>query len=98
MIEFEIIVSTTLFGIALFGATTQKSFLKIFFSLEILLNSVILLLASTGKYYGIEQNFSIAYMLIALATLEASAGVIIFLATHKITKATEIDRFGDRDV
>jgi NADH:ubiquinone oxidoreductase subunit K len=90
MIEFEIIVAMTLFGIGLFGVTTQKSFLKIFFSLEILLNSVILLLASTGKYYGIEENFSLAYLLIALATLEASAGVIIFLGANRVSGKTEI--------
>jgi NADH:ubiquinone oxidoreductase subunit K len=97
MIEFEILISITLFGIGLFGVTTQKSFLKIFFSLEILLNSVILMLASTGKYYGLEQNLSVAYMVIAIATLEAAAGVIIFLVSNRITKATEIDKLGESD-
>jgi NADH:ubiquinone oxidoreductase subunit K len=95
MIEFEIVIAVTLFGIGLFGVTTQKSFLKIFFSLEMLLNSVILMLASTAVQYGISENLSVAYLLIAIATLEAAAGLIIFLVANRITGATEIDKLGD---
>jgi NADH-quinone oxidoreductase subunit K len=92
MVQFEIIIAVTLFGIGLFGLSTQKNFLKIFFSLEMLLNAVILFLASTAKQYGIEENLSLAYMVIAIATLEAAAGVLIFLITNKISGATEINQ------
>jgi NADH-quinone oxidoreductase subunit K len=94
MVQFEILVAITIFGIGLFGLATVKSFLKIFFSLEMLLNGVILFLASTANYYGLEQNLSVAYMVIAIATLEAAAGLLIFLATNRITGATEIDKIG----
>lgn len=90
MLNFEITVAVILFGIGLYGVMTQKSFLKIFFSLEMLLNSVILILASTAVEYGLHQNLTIAYIVIAVATLEASVGVLIFLAVNKLTDRTDI--------
>jgi NADH-quinone oxidoreductase subunit K len=94
LLQFEILIAVSLFGIGLFGLATQKNFLKIFFSLEMLLNAVILFLASTGKHYGLNDNISLSYMIIAIATLEAAAGVLIFLITNRVTGATEINKIG----
>jgi len=87
MIGFYIdaITAIILFGIGLYGVTSKSDFLKIFFSLEMLLNAVILLLASAAFHFGLTKGLAVAYVIIVIATLEAAAGVLIFILSNRIT-------------
>jgi NADH:ubiquinone oxidoreductase subunit K len=75
-----------LFGVGMIGVTSRADFLKIFFSLEMLLNAVILILASAAYHLGLTKGLAIAYVIIVIATLEAAAGVLIFILSYRITK------------
>jgi NADH:ubiquinone oxidoreductase subunit K len=88
MVGFYIdaIAAIILFGVGLYGVTSKSDFLKIFFSLEMLLNAVILFLASSAYHFGFTKGLAIAYVIIVIATLEAAAGVLIFILSHRITK------------
>jgi NADH:ubiquinone oxidoreductase subunit K len=79
------------FALGLYGVSSRRDFLRIFFSMEILLNSVIMMLAITAHYLGFTQNIVLAYMVMVIATLEAAAGLIIFAAANKITNAISPD-------
>jgi len=81
----DVIFSIVLFGVGLYGVTSKSDFLKIFFSLEMLLNAVILMLASAAVHLGLTQGIAVAYVIIVLATLEAAAGVLIFLLAYRMT-------------
>jgi len=81
----DMMFAILLFGIGMFGVTNRSDFLKIFFSLEMLLNAVILILASGAANLGVVKGLSVAYVVIVLATLEAAAGVLIFLLTYRMT-------------
>jgi len=87
MVGFYIdaIAALILFGVGLYGVTSKSDFLKIFFSLEMLLNAVILLLASAAYHFGFTRGLAVAYVIIVIATLEAAAGVLIFILTNRIT-------------
>jgi len=87
MVGFYIdaIAAIILFGVGLYGVTSKSDFLKIFFSLEMLLNAVILLLASAAFHFGFTRGLAIAYVIIVIATLEAAAGVLIFILSNRIT-------------
>ncbi len=87
MAEFYInaIAALILFGIGLYGVTSKSDFLKILFSLEMLLNAVILLLASGAYCFGLTKGLAVAYVIIVIATLEAAAGVLIFILANRIT-------------
>ncbi len=87
MFSIDMFFAIILFGTGLYGVVTKPDFLRIFFSLEMLLNAVILVLASGAKHYGLTHNLAIAYVIIVIATLEAAAGVLIFLLTSRITKS-----------
>lgn len=91
MFETQMLFSFALFSLGLYGVSSRRDFLRIFFSLEMLLNSVIMMLAITAHYLGMTQNIVLAYMVIIIATLEAAAGLIIFAAANKITKAISPD-------
>ena len=91
MFEIEMIFSFGLFSLGLYGVSSGRDFLRIFFSLEMLLNAVIMMLATTAHYLGFTQNIVLAYMVMILATLEAAAGLIIFAAANKIAKVISPD-------
>ncbi len=81
----DAIAALMLFAVGLYGVTSKSDFLKIFFSLEMLLNAVILLLASGAYHFGFTRGLAIAYVIIVIATLEAAAGVLIFILANRIT-------------
>ena len=93
--QIDMIFAIILFAIGLYGVSTKADFLKIFFSLEMLLNAVILVLASAAYHFGMTQNLAIAYVIIVIATLEAAAGVLIFLLTNRITGEVIPDRLDE---
>ncbi len=81
----DALAALILFGVGLYGVTSKSDFLKIFFSLEMLLNAVILLLASGAYYFGLTKGLAVAYVIIVIATLEAAAGILIFILANRIT-------------
>jgi len=93
--QIDMIFAIILFAIGLYGVSTKSDFLKIFFSLEMLLNAVILVLASSAYHFGMTQNLAIAYIVIVIATLEAAAGVLIFLLSNRLTKEVIPDRLDE---
>jgi len=99
MFEIEMLFAFGLFALGLYGVSSSRDFLRIFFSLEMLLNGVIMMLAITAHYLGFTQNIVLAYMVMILATLEAAAGLLIFAAANKIAKVLSPDELqGGNDV
>jgi NADH-quinone oxidoreductase subunit K len=96
MFEIDMIFAFALFSVGLYGISSNRDFLRIFFSLEMLINAVILMLASSAHYLGLSQNISFAYMIMILATLEAAVGILIFAAAHKFTKVVIADDLGEQ--
>jgi len=97
MFEAEMLFAFALFGLGLYGVSSGRDFLRIFFSLEMLLNAVIMMLVITAHYLGMTQNIILAYMVMILATLEAAAGIIIFAATNKLTKVVIPDELEQKE-
>ena len=91
MFEINMIFAFALFSIGLFGISSNRDFLRIFFSLEMLINAVILMLASSAHYLGLSQNIAFAYMVMIIATLEAAVGILIFAAANKFAKTIIAD-------
>ncbi len=98
MFEIEIIFAFALFSLGLYGVSSGRDFLRIFFSLEMLLNAVIMMLAITAHYLGMTQNIILAYMVMIIATLEAAVGIIIFAAANKLTKVVIPDELAEKEV
>jgi NADH:ubiquinone oxidoreductase subunit K len=91
MFSIDMLFAFALFTVGLFGLVSNKDFLRIFFSLEMLINAVILILASSAKYLNLPDNLPFAYMIIILATLEAAVGILIFAAANKLTNVVTPD-------
>jgi len=85
MFETDMIFAFALFSIGLYGVSSHKDFLRIFFSLEMMINSIILMLALSAKYLHVVSSLPLAYMIIIIATLEAGVGILIFTLAYKFT-------------
>jgi NADH:ubiquinone oxidoreductase subunit K len=97
MFAIEMMFAFALFGLGVYGVGSGRDFLRIFFSLEMLLNAVILMLALSARYLGLTENIQLAYLIIVLATLEAAAGLLIFGATHRITRSIRPDDLSEKE-
>jgi len=91
MFEIQMLFAFGLFSLGLYGISSRRDFLRLFFSLEMLLNAIIMMLAITAHHLGFTQNIVLAYMVMILATLEAALGLLIFAAANKITKVISPD-------
>jgi len=91
MFEIQMLFAFGLFSLGLYGISSRRDFLRLFFSLEMLLNAIIMMLAITAHHLGFTQNIVLAYMVMVLATLEAALGLLIFAAANKITKVISPD-------
>ena len=92
MFNIEMFFAFGLFALGLYGVSSGRDFLRIFFSLEMLLNAVIMMLAITAHHLGMTQNIVLAYLVIVLATLEAAAGLLIFAAANKVSGVVTPDK------
>jgi len=97
MFEIEMLFAFALFSLGVYGVSSSRDFLRIFFSLEMLLNAVIMILATTAHHLGMTQNIVLAYMVMILATLEAAAGLLIFAAANKIANVISPDELKGED-
>jgi len=97
MFELQMVFAFALFALGLYGVSSRRDFLRIFFSMEMLLNSIIMMLAITAHYLGFTQNIVLAYMIMILATLEAAAGLIIFGAANKIANVVSPDELNSSE-
>ena len=93
MFTIEMFFAFGLFSIGLYGVSSGRDFLRIFFSLEMLLNAVIMILAVSAHHLGMTDHIVLAYMVMILATLEAAAGILIFAAANKVSKSVIPDEF-----
>jgi NADH:ubiquinone oxidoreductase subunit K len=98
MFEIDMVFAFALFSVGLFGISSNKDFLRIFFSLEMMINAVILMLASSAKYLNLPDNLPVAYMFIIIATLEAAVGILIFAAANKFAKVTVPDELNEESI
>lgn len=97
MFETQMVFAFGLFSIGLYGVSSRRDFLRIFFSLEMLLNSIIMMLAITAHYLGYTQNIVLAYMIMIIATLEAAVGLIIFAAANKVAHVLSPDELNTKE-
>lgn len=98
MFETQILFAFALFALGLYGVSSGRDFLRLFFALEMLLNAVIMMLAIGAHYLGLANNIPLAYMIMVIATLEAAAGILIFASANKINNVTIPDTLTGEEV
>ncbi len=86
-------LASILFGIGAVGFLTRRNMLIQLMSIELMLNSVnVLLVAFNRAYPGNHDGQTFAFFVIAVAGAEAAVGLAIVIAYYRIRKTIETDK------
>lgn len=85
-------LAAVLFGIGAAGFLTRRNMLIQLMSIELMLNSVnVLLLAFNRVHSGNHEGQVFAFFVIAVAAAEAAVGLAILVAYYRIKKTIDTD-------
>ncbi|MEM7137758.1 MAG: NADH-quinone oxidoreductase subunit NuoK [Myxococcota bacterium] len=86
-------IASILFGIGAVGFLTRRNMLIQLMSIEIMLNSVnVLLLAFNRAFPQNHDGQVFAFFVIAVAAAEAAVGLAIVIAYYRVKRTIETDR------
>lgn len=86
-----IIFSTIIFAIGVVGVLTRRNVIIIMMSIELMLNSVNLLLAVFSAYHHDPSGQVFVFFVMALAAAEVAVGLAIVVMVYRNTKSLDID-------
>ncbi|AXH10914.1 NADH-quinone oxidoreductase subunit NuoK [Malaciobacter halophilus] len=86
-----LILSTLIFCIGLLGVIRRKNLLMLFFSTEIMLNSVNIGLAAVSKFHGDLTGQMFAFFIVAIAASEVAIGLGLLILWYKKTGTINLD-------
>ncbi|KPK16556.1 MAG: hypothetical protein AMJ62_04970 [Myxococcales bacterium SG8_38] len=85
-------LASVLFGIGAVGFLSRRNMLVQLMSIELMLNSVnVLLLAFNRAYPGNHDGQVFAFFVIAVAAAEAAVGLAILIAYYRIKRTVDTD-------
>ncbi|MFC0517579.1 NADH-quinone oxidoreductase subunit NuoK [Mucilaginibacter angelicae] len=86
-----IILSTIIFAIGVMGVLIRRNAIVIFMSVELMLNSVNLLLTAFSVYRGDATGQVFVFFIMALAAAEVAVGLAIIVMIYRNTNSIDIN-------
>jgi NADH-quinone oxidoreductase subunit K len=86
-----ILFCSILFSIGAGGVLYRRNALVIFMCIELMLNSVNLLLVAFSRYFSDTNAQVFVFFIMAVAAAEVSVGLAILMMVYRNTKTTDID-------
>ncbi|GAB5466060.1 MAG: NADH-quinone oxidoreductase subunit NuoK [Candidatus Kapaibacteriales bacterium] len=90
-IEYYITLSSIIFVIGAIGVATRRNAIIIFMSIELMLNSVNLMLVSFSSFMGDATGQIFVFFVMAVAAAEAAIGLAIVLALYRRRRTVYVD-------
>jgi NADH-quinone oxidoreductase subunit K len=86
-----IILSSIIFSIGVIGVLIRRNAIVIFMSVELMLNSVNLLLTAFSVYRGDATGQVFVFFIMALAAAEVAVGLAIIVMIYRNTNSVDIN-------
>ncbi|OYD44822.1 NADH-quinone oxidoreductase subunit K [Sphingobacterium cellulitidis] len=86
-----LIFCSIIFSIGVIGVLIRRNVIIIMMSIELMLNSVNLLLAAFSSYRGDASGQVFVFFIMALAAAEVAVGLAIIIMVYRNTKSVDID-------
>jgi NADH-quinone oxidoreductase subunit K len=86
-----ILFCSILFSIGVIGVLIRRNAIVIFMSVELMLNSVNLLLTAFSVYHGDPDGQVFVFFVMALAAAEVAVGLAIIVMIYRNTHSTDIN-------
>jgi len=89
MIQLLLVIAAAIFGIGVYGALSQQSFVMIMMGLELMLNSVVLAVVAFwwGTTGGNPAGQLLVIVVLAVMAIEAAIGFALVTAVYRSRKA-----------
>jgi NADH-quinone oxidoreductase subunit K len=91
-ISWYLVLAAVLFAIGTVGALTRRNGITIFLSIELMLNSVNLLILSYARLLGDQGGQVIVFFVLAVAAAEAAIGLALFIAIYRLRRTIDVNR------
>lgn len=92
-LEYFIILSTILFCLGVLGVLVRKNAIVILGCVELMLNSVNLLLAAFSAYKGDGHGQLLVFFIMVVAAAEVAVGLAIIALMYRNTKSVDVSIF-----
>lgn len=92
-LEYFIVLSTVLFSLGVLGVLLRKNAIVILGCVELMLNSVNLLLAAFSSYKGDGHGQILVFFIMVVAAAEVAVGLAIIAMLYRNTKSVDISIF-----
>lgn len=86
-----LILCSVIFSIGVLGVLIRRNVIIIMMSIELMLNSVNLLLAAFSAYRGDASGQVFVFFVMALAAAEVAIGLAIVIMVYRNTKSVDIE-------
>ncbi len=86
-----ILLSSIIFTIGVIGVCIRRNAIIIMMSIELMLNSVNLLLAAFSAYSGDPSGQVFVFFIMALAAAEVAVGLAIIVMVYRNTRSVDIN-------
>lgn len=90
-IQHYLFLSAVLFCIGIFGVLFRRNAIIIFMSIELMLNSVNLLLVAFSNYHNDAAGQIFVFFIMAVAAAEVAVGLAILVTIFRNTHSVDID-------
>lgn len=90
-IDYYLILSTILFSIGVIGLLTRKNMIVMLMCIELMLNSVNLLLVAFSSYFGNGDAQIFVFFIVVVAAAEATVGLSILIMAYRNNRNIEAD-------
>ena len=86
-----ILFCSMIFSVGVIGVLTRRNVIIIMMSIELMLNSVNLLLVAFSVYFGDASGQAFVFFVMALAAAEVAVGLAIIMMVYRNTRSIDID-------
>jgi NADH-quinone oxidoreductase subunit K len=92
-VQFYIVLSTILFAIGVLGVLVRRNAIIVLMSVELMLNSVNLLLVAFSTYFGQGDAQIFVFFIMVVAAAEATIGLSILVLLYRNNRTVDIQLF-----
>lgn len=86
-----ILFCSLIFSIGVIGVLTRRNVIIIMMSIELMLNSINLLLVAFSVFHGDASGQVFVFFVMALAAAEVAVGLAIIMMVYRNTRSIDID-------
>jgi NADH-quinone oxidoreductase subunit K len=90
-INHYLFLSSMLFSIGVMGVLLRRNFIIIFMSVELMLNSVNVLLAAFSRFNGNQDGQVFVFFIMVVAAAEVAVGLAILVMIYRNIRSTDIN-------